>query len=181
MRMTFYRIQRLLTYPFAVIFARMAPVTYARLIGVRINGRVTIFGSSYTMFSAEPYLVTLEDNVFISVDAKFICHDGGVLPFRKEQPSLDLAAPISVGENTFIGTQAAIMKGVRIGRNCIVGAFSVVTRDVPDGQIVAGNPAKIVKTTAEYLAKAQENSLGIGHLTGNEKVKAYKTIFGLSK
>jgi len=72
------------------------------------------------------------------------------------------------------------MKGVRIGRNCIVGAFAVVTRDVPDGQIVAGNPARIVKSTDEYLAKAEKNSLGIGHLTGDAKITAYKRIFGIT-
>lgn len=176
-----YRLRRFLLFPFAVIFARLKPVAYARRIGVRMKGRVTIYGSSYSMFSSEPYLVTLGDNVFISVGAQFICHDGGVLPFRREEPTLDLAAPIMVGDNTFIGMEAVILKGVTIGRDCIVGAFSVVTRDVPDGHIVAGNPAKIIKSTADYLEKAREQSLGIGHLRGNVKEKEYKKIFNSGK
>lgn len=51
-----------------------------------------------------------------------------------------------IGQNSFVGASAVIMPGVRVGAGSIVGAGSVVTRDVPDGVIVAGNPAKIIKT-----------------------------------
>jgi acetyltransferase-like isoleucine patch superfamily enzyme len=173
------RLGRMLRYPVAVVAARLFPVRYARWLGVRIGGAVTIYGSSYSMFSAEPYLVSLGDNVFISAGAMFICHDGGVLPFRKIVPDLDLAAPIVVGSNVFIGTKAAILKGVTIGDDCIVGAFAVVTKDVPSGSIVAGNPARLVKTTAEYLKGAEAKSLRIGHLKGATKAKEYKRIFGV--
>jgi acetyltransferase-like isoleucine patch superfamily enzyme len=50
-----------------------------------------------------------------------------------------------IGRNSFVGTSAVIMPGVRIGDGSIVGAGSVVTKDVPSGVIVAGNPAKIIK------------------------------------
>lgn len=55
-------------------------------------------------------------------------------------------APIQVGENSWIAARAFIHPGVTIGANAIVGACAVVTRDVPAGTIVAGNPAKFVKT-----------------------------------
>lgn len=168
-------------FPAAALFARLFPCSYAKLIGVTIKGRVSIYGSSYTMFSSEPYLVTLEDNVHISVGAKFICHDGGVLPFRKQYPTLDLAAPITVGANSFIGMGAVILKGVTIGPNCIVGAFSVVTKDIPSGQIVAGNPARVVKATDDYVKDALERSLNIGHLHGDVKAREYKRIFSKGK
>lgn len=174
-----YRLGRVLSFPVNFAQARLKPVAYARRIGVNIKGAVTIYGSSYKMFSSEPYLVTLGDNVFISLDAQFICHDGGVLPFRREEPTLDLAAPIVIGDNTFIGTGAVILKGVNVGRNCIIGAFAVVTRDVPDGHIVAGNPAKFIKTTEDYLENARRISLEIGHLDPKTKAKAYKRIFNV--
>ncbi|OYW92860.1 MAG: capsule biosynthesis protein CapG [Pseudomonadales bacterium 32-61-5] len=142
-----------------------------------MKGRVAIYGSSYNMFSAEPYLVTLHDNVFISVGAQFICHDGGVLPFRREFPTLDLAAPIVVKSNCFIGAGALVMRGVTIGENCIVAAHAVVTKDVPDGSVVGGNPARVIKLTADYLAGAHQKSLGIGNLYGDEKAAEYKRIF----
>lgn len=55
-------------------------------------------------------------------------------------------APIIIGENCWIGSNVRICKGVTIGDNSIVAACSVVTKDVPANCIVAGNPAKIVKT-----------------------------------
>lgn len=55
------------------------------------------------------------------------------------------SAPISLGNNVWIGDSAFVGKGVTIGENSIVAAYAVVTRDVPDNVIVAGNPARIVK------------------------------------
>lgn len=51
------------------------------------------------------------------------------------------AAPIEIEDNVFIGTGVIILKGVRVGRNSVIGAGSVVTKDVPPDTIVAGNPA----------------------------------------
>lgn len=175
--MTFFRLKNAVLWPFRVLYARLRPVAYARMIGVSVKGTVRIYGSSYNMFSTEPYLVTLHDNVFISVGAQFMCHDGGVLPFRREFPTLDLAAPITIKANCFIGSGALVMRGVTIGENCIIAANAVVTKDVPTGSVVGGNPAKIIKSTEEYLAGAHQKSLGIGHLTGDRKAEAYKRIF----
>lgn len=172
-----YRIKNALLLPFRQAYARLNPVGYARMIGVNVQGHVTIFGSAYNMFSSEPYLVTLHDNVFVSVGVQFICHDGGVLPFRRQHPTLDIAAPIIVNRNCFIGAGALILRGVTIGENCIVGANAVVTRDVPDGMIVGGNPARPIKTTDEYVKAALGRSLGIGHLYGEVKHREYRRIF----
>lgn len=57
-----------------------------------------------------------------------------------------VSAPIIIGENVWIGADARINKGVTIGDNSIVAAGSVVTKNVPANCIVAGNPAKVVKT-----------------------------------
>lgn len=56
-------------------------------------------------------------------------------------------APVVIGDDVWIGTGAVILKGVRIGDRAIVGARSVVTKDVPADTIVAGNPARVVLTT----------------------------------
>jgi acetyltransferase-like isoleucine patch superfamily enzyme len=173
------RLLRALQYPLNAIYARVKPASYAKRRGVRINGHVTIYGSSYEMFGSEPYLVTLDDNTFISVGVKFVTHDGSVLPFRKNIPDLDLAAPIHVESNTFIGMHAVILKGVTIGKNSIVGACSVVTKSVPDGCIVAGNPARTIKSTKEFLKKAEAASLRIGHLPEVSKHAAYKKHFSI--
>ena len=60
-----------------------------------------------------------------------------------QDPSLQLITkPITIGKNSFIGARAMILPGVTIGDQAIVGAMSVVSKDIPDHQIVAGNPAK---------------------------------------
>lgn len=56
------------------------------------------------------------------------------------------SAPIIIHDNVWVGRNSIICKGVTIGKNSIVAAGSVVTKDVPDNCIVAGNPAKIVKS-----------------------------------
>jgi carbonic anhydrase/acetyltransferase-like protein (isoleucine patch superfamily) len=171
------KLVKIFKFPLNYLYARLAPVTYAKKLGVQMKGSVTIYGTSYFMFSAEPYLVTLGDNVFISIDASFVCHDGSTLPFRKDIPDLELAGEIIVGNNVFIGTKALILPGITIGNNCVVGANSVVTKNVPDNCVVAGNPARRIKSIEDFLNKAQEKSLKIGHLSGKEKVAAYKRIF----
>lgn len=60
-------------------------------------------------------------------------------------------SPIIIGENCWIGTHVRICKGVTIGDNSIVAACSVVTKDVPANSIVAGNPAKVVKTNIQDI------------------------------
>lgn len=53
--------------------------------------------------------------------------------------------PVHIKKNVWIGVNATILSGVTIGENAIVGACSVVTKDVPDNAVVVGNPAKVIK------------------------------------
>ena len=54
-------------------------------------------------------------------------------------------APVSIGNRVWVGENVCVLKGVTIGNGCIIGANSVVTKSVPDGCIVAGNPARVIK------------------------------------
>ena len=54
-------------------------------------------------------------------------------------------ASVEIGEGSWIGTKAVIVGDVKIGRHCVIGAGSVVTKDVPDYSIVVGSPAKVIK------------------------------------
>ena len=58
---------------------------------------------------------------------------------------LEVAKPIVIEENVWIGGGAILLPGVRIGRNAVVGAGSVVARDVPADTVVAGNPARVIR------------------------------------
>ena len=59
-----------------------------------------------------------------------------------------IPAPIRIGRRVWIGASATVLPGVNIGENAVVAAGSVVTRDVPANAVVAGVPAKVVKTLA---------------------------------
>lgn len=54
-------------------------------------------------------------------------------------------APIVIEDNVFIGADVFILKGVTVGKNSVIGAASVVTRDVPENSVAAGNPARVVR------------------------------------
>jgi acetyltransferase-like isoleucine patch superfamily enzyme len=61
----------------------------------------------------------------------------------------DAMGSVVIDENVWIGAGAVVLKGVRIGRNSIVGSAAVVTRNVPPDTVVAGNPARVVKSLGE--------------------------------
>ena len=91
--------------------------------------------------------VTIEDDVFIGHNVSFI---NDKYPRATSNGKLQTEAdwqvvPTLVKRGASIGTSATILCGVTVGANAIVGAGSVVTRDVPDNAIVAGNPARLLK------------------------------------
>lgn len=92
------------------------------------------------------YNVTIQDSNSHPInpeDRRYIWHTAHGSRERSNLYSAN--APIIIGENVWIGQNARICKGVRIGDNAIVAACAVVTHNVPANSIVAGNPAKIVK------------------------------------
>jgi len=58
---------------------------------------------------------------------------------------LGIAKPITIGDNVWIGGNSVVLMGVKIGRNAVIGAGSVVTRDIPDNAVAAGNPARVIR------------------------------------
>lgn len=64
--------------------------------------------------------------------------------FNKNSQAIG-AASVKIEDNVFIGTGAVVLKGVCVGRNSVIGAGSIATKDIPSDVIVAGNPAKILK------------------------------------
>ena len=144
------------------------PEQYARRIGVKLGTGCYITTKNW---STEPYLIEIGDNCRIAGETAFITH-GGVWSLRKmyNDPNLDHFGRIRVGNNTYIGERCMIMPGVTIGENCIVGGCSVVTKSVPDGCMVAGNPAKFIGYTEDFYHRLKEqHDTGTGRMTSAEK------------
>ncbi len=58
----------------------------------------------------------------------------------------NIASPVKIGNNVWIGSHVIILPGVTIGNNCVIGAGSVVNKSIPDNSTAVGVPAKVVKT-----------------------------------
>ncbi len=119
--------------------------------GAKIGRRVKV--SSHT-FICEG--VTIEDNVFVGHGVVFI--NDRYPRATNEQGELQSSAdwdciPTLVKRGASIGSNATILAGVTIGENAIVGAGSVVTHDVPAQAIVAGNPARVLRTAGAEEAQ----------------------------
>jgi len=175
-------LNKIFMHTFGRLFALLNHVGYARWIGVNILGSdIHIYGNPFSMFGTEPWIITLGNHVHITRDVLFVTHDGGTLLFRHLIPDLEVTAPIVVGNYVYIGVRSMIMPGVTIGDNCVIAAGSVVAKDIPDNSVVAGVPAKTIKTTDEYLKGLKERSLRVGHLKGKNKDVELKNIFGYQK
>ncbi len=132
----------------------------SEITGKDIDGSTTIFPPFHTNFGR---FITLGKNVFINHACSFLDMGGITIEddvligprvnLTSETHPLDPAnrgtvipKPIVIRRNAWIGAAATILPGVTIGENAIVAAGAVVSRDVPANAIVAGIPAKVVKT-----------------------------------
>ena len=75
------------------------------------------------------------------------------LSASERRNGIEFGAPVAIGDDCWIGGSAVICPGVRIGNGCVIGAGSVVTKDIPKGMVVAGNPARVIR-------KAPVNEVG---------------------
>lgn len=171
------RLINIISYLFNFIWTKVSPNGYARHLGVNLGNNVCFYGMKPSMFSTEPWLITIGDNCYITANCTFITHDGGTLILRKEVPDLELTAPITIGSDVYIGLNTTILAGTKVGNRCIIGACSLVTGEFPDNSVIAGVPARIIKTTDEYLDQAKTKSLHLGHLEGKEKEQELKKHF----
>jgi len=132
-------------------------VATLRAMGVRIGERCRIYTAN---FGSEPYLIEIGNHVLISNDVTFVNHDLN-WPFQDRYASLTGFGTIVIEDNCQIGLRATILPRVRIGPNAIVGACSVVTKDVPPNTVAAGVPAKVVCTLDAYEARCRERHIDV--------------------
>lgn len=88
--------------------------------------------------------VTFGDNVFIAPGCGFYTA-GHPFDVAQRNSGLEYARPITIGHNVWIGAQVCVLPGVTIGYNCVIGAGSVVNKNIPAGSLAAGNPCRIIR------------------------------------
>lgn len=89
--------------------------------------------------------VTIGNNVFIAPNVGLYTA-GHPLDVRRRNQYFEYAKPITIGDNVWIGGGVQVMPGVTIGACSVVAGGSVVVKDVPAGVVVAGNPARVIRT-----------------------------------
>ena len=92
--------------------------------------------------------VTFGDNVFIAPNCVFSTA-GHAIDSEQRAKGLEIARPITVGNNVWIGANVSVLPGVTIGSSSIIGSGSVVNKDIPEGVIAAGNPCKVIRKITE--------------------------------
>lgn len=135
----------------------------ARLTGAPVDETVTLFPPLYADFGRNIRIgrrvfinsgcrfqdqggVTIGDDCLIGHNAVFATLNHDLDPARRA----DLRpAPITLGRNVWIGANVTVLPGVTIGDDAVVGAASVVTKDVPARAVVVGAPARVVRTIAD--------------------------------
>jgi len=88
--------------------------------------------------------VSIGNDVFIAPNVG-IYTAGHPLDAERRNQGLEYAHPVSIGDNVWIGAGVNILPGVSIGANSVIGAGAVVTRDIPEGVLAAGNPARVIR------------------------------------
>ena len=94
--------------------------------------------------------VTIGDRVLFGPAVQLLAATHPVEAELRAQ-GLEYAAPIAIGDDAWLGGGAIVLPGVTIGARAVVGAGSVVTRDVPADTVVAGNPARVIRTLEEAV------------------------------
>jgi len=113
-----------------------------RFRGVSIGKNVFI-GYNVTIDNTYPELVTIEEGVAISGNNLILTHSKPLEYHKKELKSY--VAPVVIKKNAWITVGVTILPGVTIGEGSIIAAGSVVTDDIADNCLAAGNPAKMIK------------------------------------
>lgn len=131
----------------------------SRLFGRQVDETLRVFPPFYTDFGKN---ITIGKNVFINAcchfqdqggitlgDGCLIGHNVVFATLNHGFASADRAslypAPIVLGKNVWVGSNSTLLQGIRIGDNAVIGAGSVVTKDVPANTIVSGVPARILR------------------------------------
>lgn len=106
------------------------------------------FYANYNLTILDVGKVTIGNNVQLAPNVG-IYTAGHPLHPESRNTGYEYGLPITIGDNVWIGGNAVILPGVSIGNNAVIGAGSVVTRDIPGDTVAAGNPCKVIRKITE--------------------------------
>lgn len=123
--------------------------TYNYLLAMGKDSEIT-FGDNVVMANGATIQavskITIEDDVMIGINCMLVDTDGHDLDPEKRMTGDIKSAPITIKKNVIIYYNSVVFKGVTIGENSVIGACSVVTKDIPPNVFAAGSPAKVIRS-----------------------------------
>lgn len=102
------------------------------------------FYSNHNLIILDCAKVSIGDNVFIAPNCGFYTA-GHPLDYKTRNEGLEFAKPIKIGNNVWIGGNVVVLPGVTIGDNSVIGAGSVVNKDIPENVVAVGNPCRVLR------------------------------------
>lgn len=108
--------------------------------------------AEYPFDALFPWLISVGNNVCISSDVKILAHDTST-EYTNGYTKIGM---VKIGDDVYLGHGVTVLCGVKIGDRAIVGAGSVVTSDIPEGCVYAGNPARFICTVSEFQKKQEK-------------------------
>ena len=167
-------------------------LTYLKKNGVQRGAGTHFFDPRTTLVDAHRgNYIKIGKNCKISAHVSIIAHDYSWSNLIGSDKVLCPCGgmPVEIGDNVFIGINTTILGGVKIGDNVIIGAGSVVCKDLPANTVCAGNPARVIKTTAEFANKLKKKLVDNffldvdkfieknGHFPSSEECGRYQCLF----
>lgn len=114
------------------------------------------FYANHNLIILDGNKVSFGDNVFIAPSCTFSTA-GHPIDKERRNKGLEYAHPITVGDDVWFGANVTVLPGVKIGSNVVIGAGSLVNKDIPDNCLAFGNPCKVVrKITEKYFENLWE-------------------------
>lgn len=124
----------------------MSPITVVRAHNVSIGRNVIVMNGALMMAAGG---ITVDDDARIAANVQLISNNHDAY-----ERDIITCRPVHVCQGAWVGAGSTLLPGVTVGRYAIVGAASVVTKDVPDYAVAVGNPARVIK----YLDKERFES-----------------------
>ena len=160
------KIDRLIGYTMIGLAHKFKPglstdliIKFYRRWGIRFVGTPNYISAKVDFDGGDYSLIEIHEGATISSYVRVLTHDYALWTVGREliegpdRPRGPIK-PVVIGPNSFVGTGSIVMPGTKIGRNCLIGAGTVVRGDIPDYSVVIGSPGQIVADTRDYVEKS---------------------------
>lgn len=116
--------------------------------GLQVGKNLVMMGGVY-IDNSHYWHISIGDNVTLSARVYILAHDASTKRFL----NYTRIGKVAIGNNVFVGAGTVILPGVTIGGNVVIGAGSIVPKDIPSNSVAAGNPARVICSIDDFLAK----------------------------